>query len=154
MKYLILKNESKQSAKGNAYQMVTLKGEDGIHVEASTFDLAGKATNETIEGEIVVNGKYTNFKLAMPPRPSFMGSKGGASMTKAMDRKETSINSFQENKEVSIKLSGSMRDAVIIVTARGISDLIPSEIQSEILKWRNWLLANHGDITDVVDPTK
>lgn len=147
----------------------SFKGEDGKEFNATIWELDrdGKQfpgfTNlrpgVTFEGNpwnSPTNGKCSIY----PPKPVSEGSRGGfgasrgSSVAKAMDRKEKSIENFQETKEVSIKLAGAMRDAVLITTARGIPDKNREEIKDEILYWRNWLLENHGTVQDVIDPTK
>lgn len=150
MKYTIVTIETKQGSKGNPYQLVTLKDQDNIHKTASSFDLGGKAINDVVEGEIVQNGPYSNFKIAKQPRGNLGANK---SIKEAQERKQEAIRGSMDRKENAIALSGSQRDAVLIVT-----NLYPElanapnkdeAIKSKIKSIRAWLLAEHGDPEDI-----
>ena len=150
MKYTIVTIENKQSQKGNPYQAITLRGEDGVHVSASSFDLAGKAINDVVEGEIVKKGTFTNFNIAKAPRGGFGPNKA---IGEAMTRKQEAISGSMDRKENAIALSGSQRDAVLIVVNL-YPELATAEnkdvaIKAKIKAIRAWLLAEHGDASDI-----
>lgn len=147
MKYLIVTNQTKQGKSGTPYQMVTLKDENGEHIEATTFDLPGKAVNETVEGDIVVNGRYTNFKLKLD-KPAFMGRSGTKpDAMKVQDRIEKSVEKTLDRKDDSFKISGTARDATLIVT-HFYDNLSDSQIQEKISYWRKWLWYEWDKHTD------
>lgn len=112
----------------------TFKDEEGHETtDVSTFEPI--TLGQVIKGAITKNEKYSNweFKKAME-KPNFM--KKGANIEKAMEKKEQSITKFQDNKEWSIKISSTMRDAVLLSIAE--NNPTPERIQ----KWRKWLLDN------------
>src|SRR5260221_11350 len=147
------KTEKTSIKTGSIYYVGIFKGEDGVNVEASSFDIKDIKVGDTIKGEIVKNGNFTNFKATK----TNIGRSGGnnGAINKAMDKKNESIKGFQENKEISIKLSGAMRDAVLMVTTfypeASEKSLIDKEVylQGRIEKWRRYFLDKHGDETDV-----
>ena len=163
----IVWGEIKTTSTGKRLFEGSFKGEDGKEFNASIWEMDRDNKqfpnfNDLRPGATFVGNPWnspTNGKCSIYP-PKAVASTGGASrgnsagINKAMERKETSIKGFQETKEVSIKLAGAMRDAVLITTARSLEGISTEDIKSEILSWRNWLLENHGDLRDVVDPTK
>lgn len=87
-----------------------------------------------------------------PPKPApVRGTGGGANVAKAMERKEKSIEKFQDSKESSIKLAGAMRDAVQLAIAE-LEGKDKSALAQRILNWRNWIIENWGDEKDVKSP--
>lgn len=77
-----------------------------------------------------------------PPKLAATGNfRASGAISKAMEKKEASIEKFQTNKEESIKLAGAQRDAVMIVTSRdSIKDCTDEHIENEVKRWRNWFL--------------
>lgn len=106
-----------------------------------------------IEGELWKSpaGKYYLFAPRAPKQPS-NGAYKQKMIDDTMTRKEGSIEKFQGNKEESIRLASSQRDAVLIVTtilqngadSRFFGD--ETFLKNEIIKWRNWFLSS--DFTD------
>lgn len=131
-----------------AITKMTLKDEEGKITEGvTTFD--GVQNGATIEGEIIKNEKYGGYefkKSVSQFRPDFM--KKNAQMEKVMERKETSIGKFQDNKEWSIKVSSTMRDAVLLTIAEyskrdnNSNGTYTPDFEKSILRWRQWLLEN------------
>src|SRR3990167_4532288 len=68
---------------------------------------------------------------------------------KAMERKDASIGKFQDNKEQSIKISSTMRDAVLLTIAeKGDGVMTAEDMAENIIKWRKWLV-NHWEDADI-----
>lgn len=145
MKYQITWSEVKKQGETNgkpwSISSMTLKDESGkITDKVDTFDTI--VTGAFIEGEIET-GKYgLNFKKSATPKQVAGANFKTAQIEKTMERKEKSISGFQDNKERSIKVSSTLRDAVTLAVAEG------KPTPENILKWRTWLL-NNWDI----DPT-
>lgn len=105
-----------------------------------------------VEGDLVPakDPKYgpTLYPL-YPPKP-VQTTQGGRSggfgvISKAMDKKAENIAIAQDNKEWGIKVSSTMRDAVLIATTiTNNSHVEPSsgDMKDLILHWRKWLLDN------------
>lgn len=89
-----------------------------------------------------------------PPKVTTGRTGGGAAITKAMEVKNENIKDAQERKDIAIRLSGSMTSAVQLAIAEVGTNSEPKRMEMAILRWRNWLLNNHGDLKDVIDPTK
>lgn len=96
---------------------------------------------QEVEGEFWTSDKDKNYLFA--PKVGKTGNSGAFKqkmISDTMDRKETSISKFQDNKEMSIRLASAQRDAVLIVTqiAQEQGD---EAIEKAIIKWRNWFLS-------------
>lgn len=63
---------------------------------------------------------------------------------KAVEKKTRSIAKFQDNKEKSIALMSSGRDATMMVAALAekYKELPEAEIQKKIKEWRKWFYEN------------
>jgi hypothetical protein len=67
-------------------------------------------------------------------------SKYANTPAEGLERKNQAIGKFQDTKELSIRVQSSLRDSVLIATARdGFSKMTDDEIKAEITKWREWL---------------
>ena len=149
-KYIIKESEVTKngSTNGRAWQItkMTLIDETGVETEGvSTFNTV--KTGETIEGKIVTNEKgYLNFVAKETPKQVAGANFKSAQIEKTMERKEQSIGKFQDIKELSIKTSSTMRDAVILTVAeRGEIPMSDEELSKMVIKWRKWLW-NHFDV--------
>lgn len=101
-----------------------------------------------IEGELWVSPSGKNYLF--PPRVQKQAPNGAYKqkmMEETMQRKETSIRGFQASKEESIKLAGAQRDAVLIVTTIGNTDLTEQQVKDAIIKWRDWFLSDEFNTT-------
>jgi len=78
-------------------------------------------------------------KSNLGPKPASLGG-----IKAAQDRKEQSIGRAQDRKEDSIILSGTARDATLIVTTF-YQNLSEEEIAEKWKKWRTWLINNHEE---------
>ena len=125
---------------------MTLVDEEGNETEGvSTFEAV--MNGGSLEGKIITNDKgYLNFikKLEAPAFIKGNSAYKTQQMEKVMERKESSIGKFQDNKEWSIKVSSTMRDAVqLAVTEYNASQNNPDasgiNLEYRIGQWRQWL---------------
>lgn len=123
-------------------EMALVDEEGNETTNVSTFDSVAPA--QEIEGQIVKNEKgYLNFVKKPEPKQVAASNFKTAQMEKTMERKENSIKGFQDNKELSIKISSTFRDAVALSIAEGKPEA------DRILAWRKWLWNNYDvDIDD------
>lgn len=144
----------------------TTNGRDWTITEMNLEDSEGKTTEKvstfepvmsggTIEGTIVKNDKgYLNFKKL--EAPDFIKQQRkpdiSKSVEKAQERTAEGVKIAQERTSWSVKTSATMRDAVMIATARGISGWDKDEIEKAILKWREWLWTNFDVESDQYPP--
>lgn len=154
MKYKVGQVEPKTTQAGVAYKKINVKDEAGVITsdisiwsDCSQYNLA--VTGATIEGVISDTGKYKNFKDGnLGARPAGIGFAGGA---KAMERKEKSIEKFQDAKEYSIMVASTASQATEILTS--ILDNHPDKVggvtewKSEWIKIRYWLVENYNNVS-------
>lgn len=140
MKYKIHWLEIKTGKSGKQYMVMNLLDEAGKETQnVSTFDLTYTLAQE-IEGAIVQNGNFLNWKPL--EAPEFIRKQASNSayktqqMEKVMERKEGSISKFQDNKEWSIKVASSMNKAVDLAIAE------QAVTPEDILRWRKWIWNN------------
>ena len=149
MEYLIHWSEKKTTSTGKEKIDATLKEASGAEYKGVTIwaDFPGFATLMTgnmVTGNIVTkqNGQYTNSTL-YPIKPTGQTPmRSAGAITKAMERKETSIKGFQENKEEGIKTSSCIRMASELAIAQG------NATQENVLKLREWYWKNWEVTTD------
>lgn len=145
--------EKKVGKSGKEYVVMHLRELDVNGVEGketqnvSTFELT-YAPGMEIEGDIVQNGNYLNWKPKLEA-PAFI--KGNANyrtqqMEKTMERKENSISKFQDSKEWSIKTASTMNKAIDLAVAEGKPE------PARILKWREWIWNNWEVAEDQYPP--
>lgn len=96
-----------------------------------------------VEGDFWTSTSNKNYLFA--PKPAgVVGGKGN--IGRAMERKEQSIEKFQDNKEASIKVSSTLRDAVTLAKTEIDAEIFPPvELGARIEYWRKWLIA-HWDV--------
>lgn len=157
MRYKVLKCTDKTLEQYGALKDIVVKDVEGNEITGTIWKKQKDGTDypnfdTIIEGAEFEANAWTNptsgkvsFFAPKLNSGANRGQSGArtAQITKAMEKKEQSIEKFQDNKEFSIKTSSTMRDAVLIVTARDfIKTATDEEIEREITKWRNWLLKN------------
>lgn len=129
---------------------MNLKDEAGEMIEGvTTFDPV--MTGGTLEGEIVVTDKgYKNFKKAPSPKAVAGASFKAKQIDETMQRKEKSIERFQDSKEFSIMVASSMSQAVNLAIAElGQFQTGTVDLEKLVLKWRDWVIAHWNvDKTD------
>lgn len=170
MDYIIDWCEQKTTATGKIVLSCTLTDINGItHQNVSIWsdfpDFSNLAAGHSVTGNMrskaSPNGKvyktlYPTIN-ANPIRPrSSVPAKPGIDGSALIRQKAESITASQDKKEVSIMISGTARDAVLIVTTMypelANYNEIDKEaaIKEEIIKWRKWLMAQWDQ---PIDPT-
>lgn len=139
------------------WKLVTVDGVDGVHaveVSVNRADKSGIAFpnyDAIVDGADVEGTLWTSpngKKYLFAPKPKSTGnSKNYGAITKAMERKEDSIEKFQDNKEMSIKVSSTFRDATMLTIA-SFEGKQPTEreMKEQWLKWRVWLYENWNNV--------
>jgi|SRR3990167_4569772 len=138
----------KVASNGKPYKALEVQDESGAVFKVNIFndfpDFANVKAGSVVRGQLVEKGQYTNLLSETQNKPRGGGNYANkeASVTKAMDRKEKSIGRFQDDKEFSIMVSSTMRDAVQLAIAE-IKDITTlNTLEKDILKWREWLIQN------------
>lgn len=158
MKFTITKFEPSTSAAGKAYARTSLKNDAGTLYENVTIfgshpgyiDLKEGAF---VEGELTPND-YKGRKgwkmqaLVQAPAWATKGPAKSTNIATAMKKKEESIGKFQDNKNESIKISSTFRDATLITLAKlghvGMDEHgFDEKFMVEWKTWRNWLWNNY-----------
>lgn len=130
MKYIVDWLEETQSASGKTYYKVALKSGSNV-IKASTFDKLDLGTE--VEGEVIQNGKYTNFKLGQPRT-------GSAGIRGAQERKAEYIKEAQDRKEMSIAFFNSLNAAINLLKDKQLDEV---NMKQQIISWRDWFLDEH-----------
>lgn len=155
-----------QTSTGKDKLDVSVTKGDGTTLDATIWagfpNYASLAPGQTIQGKITSKdwkGKlYYSIQYDNPSTGTTAPHTGNktAVMEKMMDKKAGQIASAQDSKEHSIRLSSTMRDAVLITTTQishdGILSKDPLVIKKMIKDWRNWLLTNWDVTTNDFSP--
>jgi hypothetical protein len=146
MNYKITALERKTTSTGKSMIKATLIDESNaeatdVAIWSGFQDFANLAVGSTIVGELEVkqNGQFLNKSLKSP-----MTVNSGASRTtqinNAMEKKADMITKAQDNKGESIKIAGTMRDAVLCAIAEYNKDPHNLDtLEQLITKWRRTL---------------
>lgn len=152
MKYKINWLEIKTGKSGKQYMVMHLLDEAGVETQnVSTFDLTYTLAQE-IEGEIVQNGNFKNWKPKLEA-PSFIKQQSNSAF-KAKQIEEAQVRGAgfvakaQDNKEWGIKTASTMNKAIDLAIAEGKPEPIT------ILKWREWIWNNWEVEEDQYPPFK
>jgi hypothetical protein len=143
MKYQVTNEVVKQGQKGE-YVQCTLTNENGeVFENINLFNGETKDSKE-IEGDLVQNGKYWNFRAKVVHTANFPtgGAKAGM-IGKAMETKAANIEHAQDRKEIAIANAGSITNATNLVVAMINAGIIPSiageaQIQDAVTKYAKW----------------
>lgn len=111
-------------------------------------------TGYTLECTVWTSGAGKTYLFA--PKQAATGQNGaskGAGIAKAQEVKSQMIKGAQDNKELGIKTSSTIRMAVDLAIAEctnaSTPDGISSSLEYQIKKWRKWLVANWDlEVTD------
>jgi len=144
----------KTTTTGKAMIRCTAGEENDVTIWSNFVNFANLKDGDVVEGELETkqNGQYVNKTLNMP-RAGLVGANRGQSgafrgkqMEETMAKKQGYIQEAQDNKGLSIKISGTMRDAVLCALA-GHSTLNngTADLEASILRWRKWLWAHYDD---------
>jgi len=161
MKYKINWCEKKTGKSGKEYMVMHLrvldeKGEEGEEIQnVSGFELS-YAPGMEIEGEIVQNGNYKNWRPKLEA-PEFI-KKGNPNfrtqqIEKAQATKASYIEKAQNAKEDSIMWSSCCRDATLLTIATKDANMSDDDVKSYWEHWRKWLLERwNDDSKDIINP--
>lgn len=135
-----LSNKNEKTWNDKKYTEAELTDTNGELFKVSAW--AGEFNDkDTWEGELVKNDKGY-WKLVSPKAVAGSNFKA-QQVEKTMERKEKSIAGFQDNKEWSIMVSSTMRDAVQLAVAEyTINKQNLDRLDECVLKWRSWLIEN------------
>ena len=142
---------------GKKYASAGVTALDGTELDVSLGDKWGIKLPMLREGDTIEanawqnpkNGKWSLYPPedrktpSEPRRPS-----QSANIERVMQKKEASIGKFQDNKELSIKISSTMRDAVLIALAEyndARSFTFGETIGENIEGWRKWFWEHWDD---------
>lgn len=148
MIYTIKSAEAVTTTTGKPMKKLSMVGTDEIVVSVNIFSdfphYADITVGSSIDGELKKNDKgYTNlYSNEIKTRGAAPSAFKQKVIEETMQRKETSIGKFQDNKELSIKVASTMNKAVELAIAeiRDIKTL--NTLEQDILKWREWLWNN------------
>jgi len=131
----ITKLESKVSGAGKPYKVVDLEDANGVYKDKLAFPSFSQFESMEVGSEIEceLNDKFINDPKGLKPKKN--------NFTNNMEVKAQNIAKAQENKELSIQISSTARDATLIVTTF-YKDLTDEEIKVKWLEWREWLSNN------------
>jgi len=165
MKLQITWLEAKTLQNGSKLLDAQFIGEDGQQFDATIWEKDNKGVafpnfaelkaGQTIEGnpwKSPTSGKISIY----PPRVD--QPKGGAGRTaqinQSMEKKGAMIKDAQENKELGIKLSSTMGNAVNIALQEAKDFPFSEKVYQERVKyWRKWLFDNWGEnAEDITTP--
>lgn len=142
--YKIKSVDKKTTKTGKPYAIVLLD-DKGTEVKASMWEgYESLMAGVEVQGEVYKSGDFTNFRLGTLQR--FAGTGGAApraaAIKEAQVAKETGIRKAQDNSQLSIKISGAMRDATLITLASLREQPFPTdeEFKQEWRKWRDWII--------------
>lgn len=157
-KYVLGKVERKTTSTGKKMIKAELLNEDGntaVEEDVAIWDsfpnFATLREGDRVEGTIdtKVNGQFTN-KTLKAPYIAKSGVSGGfkAGMKEMVKEKQEGIKVAQENKELGIKTSSTIRMATDVVIATLANEKIIDEsvIKGKIREWREWFLAEWDNI--------
>ena len=161
MSYTIQTVETKPTKTGKTYKILHLTSDDGFDLEGvkcwGNFPhYADLVAGYKVEGEIKEDkfGKVLEAKFATPNATrGNSGAYRAGQIEKAQATKQTYIRESQDAKFESIKVSSTMRDAVLCAIAeyqKKTNDL--SSLEELILKWREWLWNNFDVESDKYPP--
>lgn len=107
-------------------------------------------SGSTVYGSLVPARDPKYGPTLYPLRPASNGTPQGritrnTGITAAMEKKSESVNKAMDRKDESIKISATLRDAVLITTSKGIQGWNNEDIEAEIDYWRKWLWKHFDD---------
>lgn len=158
MRFVLESIEPKTSSTGKPYAKIVVRDETGVHTASMWEGFEGLVVGANLDGELVVKGSFTNFKLrAEPGRPKFMG--GGVkaaeaiavNVKEAQERTHENVKEAATDKKSAIKLAAAMRDATTIALAASIPFPTDEEFKAEFIRWRDWYLKTWSETEKMLD---
>lgn len=153
--------------KNNDWIVATVKDLHGAEFKDTSINRVNKKgevfpnfdaimTGHTVEATLWTSDSGKHYLFAPKPNGEAPRASQGAKtamIEKTMARKEEGIARSQDNKELGIKTSSTIRMAVDIVTSFN-KDMDAEEIRNAITYWRNWLWNNWDLPEDATPPFK
>lgn len=146
MKYFVTEIDgNKTTTTGKSYHKVSLEDESGQATKNVSiwqdFPNFGSITFQSeVVGDLVPAKDPKYGPTLYPPRSNASGTvRRSGGIQAAMEKKTASIEKSMDRKDESIKISSTMRDAVLVVTAKGIQGFSNEEIEAEVSYWREKL---------------
>lgn len=151
MKYILSNITKSKTSTGIDKAMADIEGVDGHQVAGVTlWKSSWEAMWDKLDGTLEVEGEYVEKqngqwlnKNLYPPKEEKPAGKFGGGVAKAQETKAAMIKVAQENKDESIKISSTARDAVLCAIAEYEKDKTNlSTLEELIEKWRKYLWMN------------
>jgi hypothetical protein len=145
---------------GKPMKILEVKNDKGEMIKTYIFswfpDYANIVTGSVIKGKLEQDGQFWKLITAIDEQKKGNPNFRTQQMEKVMEKKEASIEKFQESKNDSIILASTFRDATLLTVAQLGKLTIPigeKEIEEMWLRWRTWLANNWGDkLSDIQQP--
>jgi len=153
----VLSSKEAVTKNGKPYKQLEVECEGEarkVNMWSNYPNFANIKEGSEFEGKMVKEGAYWNLPFEnATSRPGGNPGFKAAQIEKVMDKKNESISHFQENKEMGIKVSSTMRDAVLIATSLTPDQWQSTTMQEEIRFWRQWLWTEWDKTgSDVMQP--
>lgn len=147
MEIKVLSSVDKTAKTGRPYKALEVFVDNEtrkVNIFSNAPDFANIHQGSTILGTMVKDGNFWNISFeGVTPRNSAPGAFKTAQVKEVMNIKRQDIARSQENKDWSIRVSSTMRDAVQLAVAEyTINKQNLDRLDECILKWRKWLLEN------------
>ena len=135
----------------NGGKYLSIMAQEGRHTcwEATLFPILQGSVGRPLDVEIMLSGKYENIVGAgelMPTQEAsnayFPRPRKEQQIEQAQNHKAKLIGQAMDSKELSIKISSTMRDAVLIATTLAEKNWTEIQMKNAVTKWREWLWAN------------
>jgi hypothetical protein len=156
MIYKILEVVDDQTSNGKPMKRLAIEGlAKKMNIFSDFPHYAEIVAGSTIDAEIRKNEKgYDNlYSNEIKPRSGAPSAFKQAQIEKTMERKEASIGKFQDNREHSVKVAATMRDAVLIATSLTQDQWQSTTMQEEVRFWREWLWNEYDNVgSDTMPP--
>lgn len=159
----ILSIEMKTTSTGKPYKSAKIDeqvmGKDRFNIFGFHTRYEDVVTGRAFEAtDFEKDGEY--IKLRDPDqgikKPMGGPRRGGAdpvAIAQAQEHKAENIKVAQDNKDLAIRLSGSMNHAVNVVTTFYKDDALePDKVKTKIINWRNWFLENWDLQKEEINP--
>lgn len=142
----IITVDSKTTKTNKPYKMCTVECNSEtrkVNIWSNAPDFANLKEGSVFLGNMKKEGDYWNISFeGQNSAPRASGGFKTAQIEKMVERKETSINKFQDNKEFSIMVASTMSGAVALACAEFKDKTVLDTLDQAVLKWRTFLLAN------------
>lgn len=142
----VLSSTEKTAKTGRPYKSLEVFA-DGekrrLNIFSNAPDFANIRQGSVMLGTMSKNGEYWDitFDGAISSPRASQGFKQ-AVIEKTMEKKEASIQKFQDSKELSIMTASSMTNAVNLAIAEYKDKTVLDTLDQAVLKWRRFIIEN------------